>query len=72
MSGVRYPNADYPQAYDEDDMVKAGDVAVNVAGSSLTITEAGTGQGPLGDVVTGADVETRNLLPDVPEDAESE
>lgn len=32
MSPIRYPNANYPTAYDEDNMVKAGDVAVNEDG----------------------------------------
>ena len=60
MSPIRYPNANYPTAYDEANMVKAGDVAVNADGSSLTVSEAGAGQGPLGDIVTGADVRTNH------------
>ena len=43
----RYPNANYPLSYDEADMAKADDVAVNEAGGKLTITEAGAGFGPL-------------------------
>jgi len=54
MSWERYPNANYPQAYDEADMVKADGIPVNVAGTGLTVTEAGAGQGPL--AVSGADV----------------
>ncbi len=47
MSPKRYPNANYPTGYDEDDMAKADDVAVNEAGGKLTITEAAAGFGPL-------------------------
>lgn len=54
----RYPNANYPESYDEADMAKAGDVFVNKEGGKLTITEAGAGFGPLLEgAVTGADVE---------------
>ncbi len=53
----RYPNANYPLSYDEDDMAKADDVAVNEAGGKLTITEAGAGFGPLLEgAVTGVGV----------------
>lgn len=55
-----YPNANYPQAYDEANMVKAGDVAVNVDGSSLTISEAAPDFGPLGEIITGADIDVNN------------
>lgn len=53
----RYPNANYPLAYAEDDMAKADDVAVNEEGGQLTITAAGAGFGPLLEgAVTGANV----------------
>lgn len=55
---VRFPNANYPQAYAEADMAKADTVPVNVAGTGLTITEAGVGYGPLLESAkTGLDVE---------------
>ena len=55
---IRYPNASYPTAYDEDNMVKATDVPVNDAAENLTVTAAGAGMGPLMEstAVTGADV----------------
>lgn len=53
----RYPNANYPEAYDEANMAKATDVPVNVAGTGLTVTEAEAGYGPLLEhAVTGVDV----------------
>lgn len=56
---IRYPNADYPTAYDEDEMVKGTDVPVNTAAQNLTVTVAAAGQGPLfGEPVTGQDVKT--------------
>lgn len=56
---IRYPNANYPQAYDEANMQKATDVDVNVAANNLTVTEAAAGYGPLLETaVTGADVDT--------------
>lgn len=55
MSWERYPNANYPQGYDEANMIKTTDVPVNVEGGLLTVTEAGAGLGPLKEV-TGADV----------------
>ncbi len=55
MSPKRYPNANYPLSYDEDDMVKSDEIAVNEAGGKLTITEAAAGFGPLLEgAVTGA------------------
>ena len=58
MSPQRYPNANYPTAYDEANMGKATDVPVNVAGTGLTVSDVSAGQGPLFEmeVVTGADV----------------
>lgn len=54
---IRYPNANYPQAYDEAEMVTAPDVPVNTAADNLTVTEAGAGQGPLMETATtGKDV----------------
>lgn len=47
MSWERYPNANYPEPWDEAEMVKATDVATNVDGGSLTVTAVGAGQGPL-------------------------
>ena len=47
MSPKRYPNANYPLSYDEDDMVKSDEIAVNEDGGKLTITEAAAGFGPL-------------------------
>ncbi len=53
----RFPNANYPTGYDEADMANADDVAVNVPGGKLTITEAGAGFGPLLEgAVSGANV----------------
>ena len=62
MSPIRYPNANYPTAYDEDQMKKAGDVAVNEDGgkdevqtvwndaSGGDFTLSYDGQGPTGDL----------------------
>jgi hypothetical protein len=53
----RFPNANYPEAYTEADMAKAGDVATNADGGKLTIEEAGAGLGPLLEHSrTGSDV----------------
>ena len=53
----RFPNANYPTGYDEANMAKSDDVAVNYEGGELTITAAGAGFGPLLEgAVTGADV----------------
>lgn len=70
-----YPNANYPTAYDEADMIKATDVPVNVAGTGLTVTDVAAGSGPLMEAVTGADVEGLtmrgdNVEPVVVEEAE--
>lgn len=54
---IPYPNANYPTAYDEADMLKAGDVPVNAAGTGLTVTDVVAGKGPLMEAVTGDDVE---------------
>lgn len=55
---VRFPNANYPTAYDEANMVKADAVPVNVAGTGLTVTEAAAGYGPLFEsAMDGTDVE---------------
>lgn len=54
---IRYPNANYPTAYDEADMVTSADIPVNDAAGNLTVTTAGAGQGPLMEsAVTGKDV----------------
>lgn len=70
---IRYPNANYPQAYDEADMQKATDVPVNTAANNLTVTEAAAGYGPLDQesVVTGRDIVTdpRAMTPATPESA---
>lgn len=67
MSWQRYPNANYPEAYDEDNMVKATDVPVNEDGglaeiqsvwndaSGGTFTFSYDGQGPTGALVFDAD-----------------
>ena len=60
MSWQRYPNANYPEAYPEANMVKATDVATNSDAGLLTVTEAGAGFGPLQEV-TGADVQGTTL-----------
>lgn len=71
-----YPNANYPTAYDEADMLKATDVAVNEAGTGLTVSDVVAGKGPLMEsAVTGADVEGLtprgdNVEPVVVEEAE--
>lgn len=57
MSWERYPNSNYPEPWDEADMVKATDVATNVDGGSLTVAAVGAGQGPLH--VTASDVPDR-------------
>lgn len=66
MSWQRFPNANYPEAYDEANMVKATDVATNEDGGTLTITEAAAGYGPLLEV-TGADVKGTSLHDDMTE-----
>jgi len=73
---IRFPNANYPQAYDEDDMQKASDVPVNVAADNLSLTEAGAGYGPLLEsAITGRDVVTdpraMTPTPKTPEPAEA-
>ncbi len=62
MSWQRFPNANYPEAYDEDNMVKATDVPVNEDGgvaeiqsvwndaSGGTFTFSFDGQGPTGTI----------------------
>ena len=81
MSPKRYPNANYPTGYDEDDMAKADDVAVNEAGGKLTITEAAAGFGPLLEgAVTGVgtkgvsfrDGSSREQMAQVEEESEAE
>lgn len=62
---IRYPNANYPQAYDEDEMVVSGDVPVNTAALNLTVTTAGAGMGPL--KVTGKDVPGTTSHGDMPQ-----
>jgi len=57
MSWERYPNSNYPEPWDEANMVKATDVATNEDGGSLTVTAVGAGQGPLH--VTADDVPNR-------------
>lgn len=47
MSWERYPNSNYPEPWDEADMVKATDVATNDAGTNLTVDAVAAGQGPL-------------------------
>jgi len=58
MSPQRYPNADYPTAYDEANMVKITDVPVNVTGTGVVVSDVTAGQGPLMemDALTGSDV----------------
>lgn len=55
---VPYPNANYPTAYDEADMLKATDVPVNAAGTGLTVSDVVAGKGPLteAEAVTAEDV----------------
>ncbi len=63
---IRYPNANYPTAYDEANMQKSTDVPVNDAAANLTVTEAAAGYGPLMEsAVTGKDVVTdpRTMTP---------
>lgn len=60
MSWERFPNANYPEPWDEATMVKATDVATNEDGGSLTVDTVGAGQGPLH--VTAADVSTDGTL----------
>lgn len=67
----RYPNANYPEAYDEADMEKADAVAVNADGNSLVVSDVTAPYGPLLEhAVTGADVKGVTLrdavLPDAP------
>jgi hypothetical protein len=47
MSWERYPNANYPEPWDEANMVKATDVATNEDGGSLVVDAVGAGNGPL-------------------------
>ena len=67
---LRYPNANYPVPYDEDDMVVGGDVPVNNAALNLTVTAAGAGQGPL--MVTGGDVPDGSPQPEPAPEPEPE
>lgn len=68
---IRYPNADYPESYVGDDMVRATDVPVNVAALNLTVTTAGAGEGPLKDkFLTGTDVPGVTLHGNQPTKAE--
>lgn len=64
MSWQRYPNASYPEAYDEANMVDATDVSVNEAGGKLTIEAVASGYGPLSEL-TGEDV--RGVRPNDPQ-----
>lgn len=56
MSWERYPNASYPEPWDEAEMLKATDVATNVDGGGLTVTDVSAGSGPLHEVLTNEDV----------------
>lgn len=64
MSPQRYPNANYPTAYDEANMGKITDVPVNDAGTGLTVSDVTAGQGPLFEAITGADVPGTTLVGD--------
>jgi hypothetical protein len=61
---IPYPNANYPKAYDEADMLKATDVPVNATGTGLTVADVTAGSGPLMETVTGEDVEGTGLRGD--------
>ena len=61
-----YPNATYPTGWDEANMVKSGDAAVNETGTGLVVSDVAAGKGPLLDMdaVTTADVDGTSLHSD--------
>lgn len=71
MSPNPYPNANYPTAWDEANMVKATDIATNEtdAATGLAVTDVAGGQGPLLEQpITGADAKATSE----PESTEAE